>query len=260
MPRKKKKDDEGGVGGAPAYMLTYGDMVTLLLCFFVMLLSMATFEPQKVKVMLSAFAGALGVFEEGPSMTDEQLMSMGVKVGKTLKGVPKVATGKEAFDGRRRVDIGKKMQMVLAKQVRKGGVYVRHEERGIVVQVAESVLFERGSAKIKESAKPFLRRIANILEGVPNHIRVEGHTDDTPIKNKGFPSNWELSALRATSVLRFLISESPTLSLRISCAGYGSRRPVVPNNTPANRARNRRVEIVILREEVATEEEPVAVY
>jgi chemotaxis protein MotB len=256
--KNKKKRDEGGTLGAPAYMLTYGDMVTLLLCFFVMLLTMATLQPQKVQMILSAFSGAVGVFERGPSITEEQMMSMGIRVGKTFRGVPTIMTGKEAFEGRRREQIGARLQLVLSHEYRRGGVFVRHDERGIIVQLTDKVLFEPDSARVKESAKPLLRRIARILEGVPNHVRVEGHTDNIPPRR--FSSNWELSALRAVNILRFLEAEAPSLSLRISCAGYGSRRPVVPNNTPANRAKNRRVDVVILREEVATEEEPVAIY
>ncbi|MDI6703083.1 MAG: OmpA family protein [bacterium] len=249
MPRDKKKREE--CRGAPEYMLTYGDMVTLLLCFFVLLLTMSTIHAEKVRMTLSAFRGAIGVMEKGPSVTKEDLMTMGMDVGGMIKGIPTIMTGKEHELGRReREDISDKIQAVLKEDVRKGAIKIRHEERGIVIQLTDKVLFDEGSAEIREEAKPVLDKVIELLERRTNRIQIEGHTDSTPIKTNRFLSNWELSTARATQVLRYFEDSHRIKSQRLSASGYGEYRPLLPNTTAKNRALNRRVDIVILREEI----------
>ncbi|MDI6785949.1 MAG: flagellar motor protein MotB [bacterium] len=254
MARKKKKDDDKA---SIEYMLTYGDMVTLLLCFFVMLLTMATFEPPKVQLILSAFRGALGVLERGPSMTEFDMMTMGIQAEKIIKGFPELVAGRQDKEGRRRKSVRTKIQQALGKAFRKGGAYVRTDERGIIIQIANTTLFEGGSAEIKTEAEVILDKTGELLSLIPNQIKIEGHTDDIPIESKEYPSNWELSVMRATNVLRYIDSKYRGMSDRLSASGYGMYRPIVPNISPENRAKNRRVDIVIIQKPVDEEDEEI---
>jgi chemotaxis protein MotB len=113
--------------------------------------------------------------------------------------------------------------------------------------VTDQVLFDLGKADLRPEGRAVLDGLASALKEVPNDIAVEGHTDNRPISGFPFPSNWELSTARATSVLRYLVDDKGLDRKRISAAGYGEERPVVPNDTPAHQAQNRRVEIVVLR-------------
>jgi len=126
---------------------------------------------------------------------------------------------------------------------------VRMEERGIIVTVlADKYTFDSGSADLKPGLKPILDRVSVIIKGEPNSIRVEGHTDDLPINNDRFPSNWQLSAVRAANVLCYFVANDGVSPDRINCVGYADRRPIAPNSSDAARAENRRVEIVILND------------
>jgi chemotaxis protein MotB len=121
------------------------------------------------------------------------------------------------------------------------------EERGLVVSIQDTLLFESGSAEITPSAKKILKKISTVLAASPNYIKVEGHTDNLPIHTTKFPSNWELSVLRATNVVQILVQDGGIDSRRLSATGYGEYRPVADNNTVEGRSANRRVDLVILR-------------
>lgn len=120
-------------------------------------------------------------------------------------------------------------------------------ERGVVVRFADRILFDLGKADLKPEAIAILDQLAEVLREVPNPVRVEGHTDDLPINNERFPSNWELSTARATTVIKQLVEEYGLDPRQFSAAGYGEYRPLVPNDSMENRALNRRVDIVLLR-------------
>ena len=121
------------------------------------------------------------------------------------------------------------------------------EERGLVVSIEDTLLFDSGSAVITPHAQAIIAKISTVLAPVPNYIKVEGHTDNLPIHTQQFPSNWELSVLRATNVVQLLISPGGISPDRLSATGYGEYRPVATNATEAGRSRNRRVDLVILR-------------
>ena len=128
---------------------------------------------------------------------------------------------------------------------------MRKEGLAIILRTSgKPVMFDSGSAQIRPEFTPILEKIAEELMKIPNDIRIEGHTDNRPIHTPMFPSNWELSAARATSVLRFLVKKGIDPS-RLSAVGYGEFRPVASNDTPEGRAKNRRVEILILKRKTA---------
>ncbi len=127
------------------------------------------------------------------------------------------------------------------------GITTRETRRGILIRLENEVLFDSGKADIKPAAIQSLDKIAEILKDIPNSIRVEGHTDNIPINTERFPSNWELSTQRALAVVSYLIEKVGIDPARLSAAGYGESRPLVANDSAAARARNRRVEILVVR-------------
>ena len=132
-------------------------------------------------------------------------------------------------------------------EIENGKIELSKEPRGLVMSLRESALFPPGEARLQARSIPIMRKVGAALSRIPGRIRLEGHTDDTPIHTRLYPSNWQLSTARAIAVLKFLIAERSMPSERLSAAGYGEFRPLVPNDSARNRAKNRRVDVVILR-------------
>ena len=225
--------EDEGEPTAPFWMATYSDMVTLLLAFFVMLVAMSEVEVKKFEEALSYFTGRRGILE------NEGLMPgiMGVVAEHTI-----VEQSREYDD--------------LARFVQEEGlaeaVEVDLTERGIRVTFADSIAFASGSATLTGPAVAVLRRVATSTR-IASAVEVEGHTDTEPIATLAYPSNWELSAARAGSVVRFLLDQPGALPAdAYAVIAYGEHRPRTSNATAAGRARNRRIAI-LLRSKVDTE-------
>lgn len=141
----------------------------------------------------------------------------------------------------------------LAQEIRDKQILLQNTARGLIITMANDILFDSGKGKIKKDAYPTLNKIAAVLnETVPGRdIGVEGHTDNVPIKHSGWKSNWELSSSRATNVLHYLVDEAGVRPERLSAIGYGEYRPMDSNDTKSGRARNRRVEIIILPKDMS---------
>ncbi|MBU0599897.1 flagellar motor protein MotB [bacterium] len=246
MARKRKKGESAGIG----YMLTYGDMITLILCFFIAILALTNMERPATSLILSSLRGSLGTLGGGSSVTEPDMLNMGVQVSSLPKGIPGFATGREEKEGRRRVPVRAKIQQMFGKILKRGGVNIRSEERGIIVQIADSTLFDPSSTELKPQSQEVLIKIGELLALIPNEIKIEGHTDDIMVDTGKYASNWELSTMRALSVLRFIESKFKGVSDKLSATGYGMYRPLVPNTSPENRVINRRVDIVIVQEPV----------
>lgn len=156
-----------------------------------------------------------------------------------------------------------RLSAALEDEVAAGQLQLVDDRRGLVVEVPEAAAFEPGQAVLTATARDTMRRIGGAVADLPNALRVEGHTDDAPIQTARYASNWELSTARATEVVALFVSQSGIAATRLSAAGYGEHRPRAENTTPVGRARNRRVDIVILNvateatEEPATAAEPV---
>jgi chemotaxis protein MotB len=147
---------------------------------------------------------------------------------------------------RERMEIlAKDLTATLMPLVKSGQVRVTQNARGIGIELNASVLFAQGEATLQQEAREVLGAVAGLLKDAPQRIEVEGHTDNLPITNERYASNWELSAVRAASVVRLFI-ESGVQDVRLSAIGHGATRPVAPNDTPVNQARNRRVAVMIL--------------
>lgn len=231
MARRKKQHNEENISrGAPAWMVTYGDLMSLLLTFFVLILSFSSIELRKFQMALGSLKGALGVLPR-----EQSVMVQWDPVVPQLSDFQRKRIQKVISELRRMVK-----QSKIDKQV-----ILNATQNGIIIRIDSPILFGLGKASIKPGAFPILDKIAEIARETPNSIRIEGHTDNLPIHNSQFPSNWELSAARALSVLRYFLNQGNIAPERLAAVGYGEYHPLVPNTTPENRAKNRRVEIYI---------------
>jgi chemotaxis protein MotB len=211
-------------------MTTYGDMVTLLLTFFVMLFAFSEIDKAKYDQIAESLRGAL---KGMPSVLERPAGEISV-----LEPSPMITP---EFEG-----LYESLNELLDDEEVAGATDIYMDERGLVVSFKEKLFFDIGSAEIKPAARDLLRRVGQILARGENQIRVEGHTCDLPIRTERFPSNWELSVGRATNVTRFLIDEAGVPPNRLAATGYAEFRPMVPNTSEENRAKNRRVDIVLL--------------
>jgi chemotaxis protein MotB len=224
------------------WLLTYADMITLLLAFFVVMYSMSQLDAKKFGKVTEALTGLL---RGGESILNEQ-----VDYTKTGHGLLNIGNLKM---------IQRSVEKRFETTTRHQEVHTEITERGLVVHVMESALFTPGSADLQARSREILDLVSDMILPLPNHIRVEGHTDDRPIMTPIYPSNWELSSARATSVVRYFLGQGLAPG-RVSALGYGEYRPVRPNNTIENRARNRRVDIVILTMEMTHTEPSGSLY
>ncbi|HBE04587.1 MAG TPA: flagellar motor protein MotB [Spirochaetia bacterium] len=229
--------------GAPAWMVSFSDMTTLLLVFFVMMLASGEVPEQEMRIIMSAFSGTLGVLSGGHSISEGRFENM----GQEIERLPSATRGKMLSKSLKRAVSVFKPQ-ITARQVR-----VTEDERGIVISLLNDVLFKPASAELDyEAARPMLENIRLLLSGLDSKVRIEGHTDATPLEgSSAFKDNWELSSARAWAILHGLLSVPSQVGIdesQLSISGYGSTRPVENNDTPEGRAYNRRVDIIILRE------------
>lgn len=219
-------------------MTTYSDMVTLLLAFFVLLFSMSSLDIHKFQAILEAFRGSLGVLDGGMSInTDIGLQSYSADIA--IEQLHQLQSELKDF---------------LEFEGLNNTVMLEMEERGLIIRFADQVFFDLGKADLKPEAVRILDHLGPLLKDLPNPIRIEGHTDNLPIKSPQFPSNWELSTYRATSVIRYLVEALGFDPDRLSAAGYGEYRPIADNNSAENRALNRRVDLTILRVDLWAQE------
>lgn len=252
MRRRKRKEQKG----APKWMVTYSDMITLILVFFILLFSMSQIDTLKFEQITDSFKDR-AILDFLPSTMDTDSLS-------SMNGDIVDSLGKEADDApdlndnhieyleeweRKEDALAKLMDDVVVFLEKEGltdDISANRTEEGVVLVLQDNILFEPGEAVVLESGQSFLNEIGGLLEGMSNSVRIEGHTDTKPIANYRYPSNWELSGARASSVIRYLLDEFELEETRFSLIGYGEVKPVAENDTPENMAKNRRVEIIIL--------------
>jgi len=232
----------------PAWLAAFGDLMSLLLCFFVLLLSMSSMDAKKISEAIGSLSGAMSVLEGG---TKTEISK------KRIQESTPIESQDETSEAVNRIT---QAAMDTNEMTAKGmgpAVTVEEAEQGFVIKLPASLLFKSGSAVIEnEDALLFLKRVALIIEELPNemHVSVKGHTDNQgPGKNSIFKDNWELSSARAISVLQELILDGVAPD-RISAAGYAEYSPVATNATKAGREKNRRVELHFYGKQVKKEE------
>ena len=230
MARRKKKGDDINTNG---WMDTYADTITLLLTFFILLYSISAVDSEKLQELSEALQF---------SLTGKQ----SVKQLESLDDI-KVDIEKES---NKYEDLAKKLNEIIDKNSLTEVIKIREEDRGIVLQVDESILFDPGKAEIKESSVDILDTISKIIEETDNDIIAEGHTDNVPINNEKYKSNWELSTDRALNIVKYFIENKKINPVRLSVKGYGEYNPIAPNDTPENRSKNRRVDILVVEQKI----------
>ena len=234
---KKHKCPECPPPGSPAWMSTYSDMVTLLLTFFVLMLSMANMEEQKFTAAMTSLKGALGLLNSaaGASIPITTMPMFQVGKGQNDQIIEQVL---------------EQVQMELKLTGMQDMLRIDKTKDRLHFTISEPMLFDSGRAELKPSADSLLIVISNILAMVPFEVRIEGHTDNIPIHTVRFPSNWELSYARGKALAERFQSRGVAPS-RFQIIGYGEFRPIADNTTPIGRGLNRRTEIFVnLREEV----------
>jgi chemotaxis protein MotB len=243
MPRREAEGGGGGGhdnAGSMRWLLTYADMITLLMAFFIMMYSMSVLNMEKFReVAFSIRSGFGGPLEGGPGMMNfpESRNSLLPSPGDITE-----SSGPGAIPG-----VAKEIEQYIKEQGLGEVVRLRVEKRGLVVSlVTDEVLFDLGRAELRPQAKRILAKVADVVRDIPNDLAIEGHTCDLHIKTAQFPSNWELSTARATVVVRYLIERAGVKPARVSASGYADSRPLVHNDSEAHRMINRRVDIVIL--------------
>ncbi|NHZ32440.1 flagellar motor protein MotD [Massilia rubra] len=224
------------------WLISYADFITLLFAFFVVMYAISVVNEGKYKVFSVSLGDAFG----GKDQKTASVASSNVPQLIVLPD-PLIKRRAEAMrsEKERLTNLAQKLTSTLAPLVREGKVRVTQNSRGVSVEINASVLFDPGDATLTPESDQALRALAVLLKDDPHAVQVEGHTDPTPIRNALFPSNWELSAVRASSVVRLFI-DSGVAPERLTAVGHGANIAVASNDTPEGRARNRRVAVTIL--------------
>lgn len=240
--------DDDEKGGAPEWMATFADLVTLLMCFFVLLFAMSTIQEETFKELVQSLKSALGVQEVPETGTRE-----GLRMNSDSDSSEPQNHAVDELGGM----VQKEMEEIVS-DVRElimfnklgGQVRVEETEDGAVITIADMVIFGPGESRLSEDGRIVMEKVAMVLAQFHYPVTVSGHTDAMPMHSQGDSSNWELSTGRATSVVRFLISMGidPT---QLKAQGFAHYRPVADNMTPEGRAKNRRVEITYERTYIA---------
>lgn len=242
MTRKKYEEESDN---NERWLISYADFITLLFALFVVLYALSSINEGKYRVLSSSLGSAFS--NKVIPIQNERIQPLSLLPIRTqplsnskLRNMEELRREREHM-----TSIGRNILKVLAPLVSEGKVRVFQNSRGLSVEINASALFSSGDAKLTGESEQALRAVALVLKDDQHAIQIEGHTDVAPIKNALFPSNWELSAVRASSVVRLFIDGGISES-RLTAIGHGSTQPISNNETLEGRARNRRVEVTIL--------------
>jgi len=261
LSRRRKR---GGHANHERWLVSYADFITLLFAFFVVMYSTAQVDQRKVGKLAMAIQVAfqeLGVFpasttaipidsKEPMPFSTVQAIENAKRAATLVKQVPPSQGSLTSTDENGDLaTLRQELEQALAPEIARQEVALRTEPDGLVVSLREIGFFDSGSAEIRANSLTAFSRLANLLVQKQYRIRVEGHTDNVPIHNQRFADNWELSTARATQMIHLLISKYDFPPERLSAAGYAQFHPVSDNQSEAGRAKNRRLDVVILGKE-----------
>jgi len=229
-------------GNHAGWLTTFNDLVTLLMVFFVLLFTMGSMDKNMMKEFQNALQSGLGILAAGSKVS--------VAVTESQKPVspqePLIqAPGETTPGGEEGTDA---IDAAMSELAAEPGINVKYSDQGARITFEDALLFDFGRADIHSSGLAFLDKMADLIQKISSPVRVEGHTDNVPIHTYRFPSNWDLSTARAVSVVKYFVEVGKINPTRLSAVGYGESRPLVPNDSAAHRAKNRRVEIVLVTE------------
>lgn len=224
------------------WLTTFNDMVTLLMVFFVLLFAMGSMDVQRFKHFQNALQSALGVLNAGrkapvglideKEMASEMLAQPDKIVGRQGASASRPATVEDLHNTQ--------------------GIEAEYTPKGIQLILEDKLLFRSASARLTPPGRQMLEKVAAVIGPMNRGIQVEGHTDNVPIKTARYASNWELSTARAVQVVKFFVKQCGIAPERLSAAGYGSVKPRFSNDTAVDRARNRRVELILAPADIPT--------
>ncbi len=249
MPQRQKVKVEKD--GGERYLLTYSDLMNLLLILFIILFAMSQIDIEKFNKFAASFREEFGESQSaallGEGATGNSILEQEFNAPSSV--LPSKAEKQQMDNAKETVT------KLIQKENLQSQVEVSLQERGVLISIEAQVLFDPGSADLRLTSKDTIIKIGKVLLQMPGkRIRVEGHTDSDPINTQRFPDNLELSTARANSVHRILRDTVGIKDNMLSSVGFGETQPKVPNNSIANKAKNRRVDIVILREAYDTTE------
>jgi len=248
MARRKRREEEHE--NHDRWLVSYADFITLLFAFFVVMYAISSVNEGKYKVLsnslTNAFRNVTGEPGGQPIATIQGAPLLPVKpIAKPDKLPDQKKTEEKKVEQRKKMkNVANDIMDALQPLVAQGKVRLLETSRGVTIEINDSILFPAGQAKLQPASISAMLAIAQVLAASDFPITIEGHTDNVPIATPQFPSNWELSAMRATTVLR-LFNDGGVGAERLTAIGYGETRPLETNTTVEGRARNRRVSILI---------------
>ncbi len=238
MSRKKKHahhEEEAG----EAWLLPYSDLMTLLLAVFIVLFAVSQIDAKKAQDMSERFSETM----MDQNYVESVKNSSGKMEGEQQATAPKPVTEAEQMEALK-AELDEKM----TQEHMTGSVSTSIDKRGLVISLNNAMFFEPGSAEIKKEYEMTLIGISDLMGNIDNYIRVEGHTDNVPMNSELYPSNWDLSVARATSVVRLFYGRSGVDPEKLIAVGYGEYRPIADNSTEEGRKKNRRIDIIVLND------------
>lgn len=240
------------------WLVSYADFITLLFAVFVVLYAMSQTDKKKVEEVMASIQQSFGMVQSGaPSPKMNVLPSSQTNIVPAIKPEIAVVPGARTVRGQVKTRADEKdfrqiksaIEAYLIKQGAQSKVTLSITRRGLIVSLKEAGFFDSGQATIKSSAYELINTIGEAISQYNNPVRMEGHTDNIPISSSQFPSNWELSTARAVNGAKHLIANFDIEPNKVSATGYGEFRPLADNATPEGRAKNRRVDLVLLSSE-----------
>ncbi len=263
--QKKHSEEENG----EAWLLPYSDLMTLLLAVFIVLFAVSKVDETKAEKVAEAFregmmSGSEGILSgvggsfvphHSEGAEEETPQNEGTEnsgTDTTQQGANVSQDELEEFLGTTELgnleELKSKLEVMFKNEDLTTDITTSIDKRGLIISLNNAILFESGSAEIKPQNEFTLIKIAKIINTLDNYIRIEGHTDNLPIHSAVYPSNWELSTARAASVVRLFINECNVSPEKVVAVGYGEYKPITDNSTKEKRAKNRRIDIIVLSE------------
>ena len=240
---RRRQNSQGEGGNSAGWLTTFNDLVTLLMVFFVLLFTMSSIDAKKMQDFQFALQSGLGLLEAG------QRVDITIKTPQPVEDMSHINTQPEGTKKPKKERLSGLLSQELLKSLEADfGIQVTQTQQGTRLSFEDQILFDFGKAVINPAGHALLAQLARAIQQVPDAVRIEGHTDNVPIRTQRFPSNWELSVARAVNVVKYFVEVGNIDPRRLSAVGYGESRPLVANDTPANRKKNRRVEILLLTE------------
>ncbi len=250
MRRRRHTEEESD--NTDRWLISYADFITLLFAFFVVMYSMSSINDGKYRVLSDTMVAAFNTPPKSPDPIQIGAQQKSLRPVEDLLEKPEIikVLPPPAVEQNQTARIARKIRAAIQPLIDKNLVKVNFDKLWVEMELNNSILFPSAEADLQPAAYKVLGKLAGVLKDLPNHIDVEGHTDNLPIRNERYRSNWELSAARAASVVQLLTRRGvdPT---RLSAIGYGPYRPLVKNDSAANRRKNRRVVMVILADKNA---------